>query len=218
MKAVLLASILVLTAAAALAATGAALFEERCAPCHTIGGGDSAGPDLVRAKRLAGDQLRSAVKRMETNVGPLTAADVDSLVTFLASAKAAAPPVPEPPRGNPANGRQLFFGAKAFANGGTACFACHAAGGEGGNLAKDLTSAKANVAAVAVQPAFPMMKAAYARHAVTDAEALDVAAFVSEAKGGGRERVGAVHGVAAGIALLAFAAVGFIVNWRRNKP
>ena len=28
---------------------GAALFEERCAQCHTVGGGDRRGPDLARA-------------------------------------------------------------------------------------------------------------------------------------------------------------------------
>ena len=28
---------------------GAALFEERCAECHTVGGGDRRGPDLARA-------------------------------------------------------------------------------------------------------------------------------------------------------------------------
>ena len=205
-------------AAAGWAAGGPALFDERCAPCHTVGGGDSAGPDLVKAKRLAPAELRAAVKRMEINVGPLTAADVDALVAFLVAATPTAPPKPALPVGNPANGRQLFFGAKALTNGGTPCFACHAAGGEGGNLARDLTNAKVNVAAVAVQPAFPMMKAAYARNAVTDAEALDLAAFVAEAKGGRRAGSGVVHGAAAGIAALAFAAVGLIVKRRRNKP
>jgi len=38
---------------------------------------------------------------------------------------------------------------------------------------------------------------------------------VAEAKGGGRERTGGVHGAAAGIVLLAFAAVGFIC-WASN--
>lgn len=220
MKEVLLASLLLLLAAASPAATGPALFEERCAPCHTIGGGDQAGPDLAGAKRFPREQLRAAVKRMEINVGPLTTADVDALVGFLANAapQRVAAAKPEPPRGDPANGRRLFFGAKPFANGGTPCFACHAVGGDGGNLAAALTGAKANVVAVATQPAFPLMKAAYARHAVTDAEALDVAAFVAEAKGGGRERPGVVHGMAAGIAVLAFAAVGLIVKRRRNSP
>ncbi|HEV2719936.1 MAG TPA: c-type cytochrome [Thermoanaerobaculia bacterium] len=220
MKAVLLGSMLLWSAAAVYAASGGAIFEERCTPCHTIGGGDQAGPDLVGTKRFTRDQLRAAVKKMEINVGPLTAADVDALCVFLANAapQRIAASKPEPPRGDPANGRRLFYGAKTFANGGTPCFACHAVGGDGGNLAADLASAKANVAAVATQPAFPMMKATYTRHAVTDAEALDVAAFVAEAKGGGRQRPAVVHGTAAGIAVLAFAAVGLIVKRRRNKP
>lgn len=42
--------------APALAGTGKALFEEHCAACHTIGGGDSVGPDLkgVTDRRKAG--------------------------------------------------------------------------------------------------------------------------------------------------------------------
>ena len=34
------------------ASRGAALFEERCAECHTVGGGDRNGPDLARAALL----------------------------------------------------------------------------------------------------------------------------------------------------------------------
>jgi mono/diheme cytochrome c family protein len=176
MKAVVLASVFLLSAAAGQAATGAALFNERCLPCHTIGGGNQAGPDLVAAKRLARVDLRAAVGRMQINVGPLSAADIDALAVFLASAAPpGAAPKPALPRGVAANGRRLFFGDKALANGGSPCFACHAVDGRGGNLAADLTKAKANVAAVATQPPFPMMKAAYGRHAVTEAEALDLA-------------------------------------------
>jgi mono/diheme cytochrome c family protein len=227
MKAVVLASVLLLSAAAGRAATGAALFDERCSPCHTIGGGDQAGPDLVAAKRLAHGDLRAAVDRMQINVGPLSAADIDALVVFLASAAPpGAAPKPALPRGVAPNGRRLFFGDKALANGGSPCFACHAIEGRGGNLAADLTKAKANVAAVATQPPFPMMKAAYGRHAVTDAEALDLAAFVAEASVGKRERVGVLHGAATGLALIGFGVVAITVKRRgvrarlvgRNKP
>ena len=217
MKAALvLASLVFILPAAARASTGAALFNDRCSMCHTIGGGDSAGPDLVAAKRLARGELHAAVDRMQSNAGPLAPADIDALVAFLGNGAPVFAAKPDVPHGVAANGRHLFFGDKAFANGGSACFACHAIEGRGGNLAKDLTSAKANVAAIATRPAFPMMKAAYATHAVTDAEALDLAAFVAESKVARRERVAAMHGTAAGIALVAFAAVGLIV--RRRKP
>ncbi len=45
-----------LAPAAAYAASGKALFEEHCAACHTVGGGDSVGPDLkgVTDRRKAG--------------------------------------------------------------------------------------------------------------------------------------------------------------------
>ena len=217
MKRVLL-GVLLLVPAAGFAASGAALFNEKCSICHTIGGGDSAGPDLVKAKTLKPDALRAAVNRMQANVGPMTPADVDALAAFLSAGGAAAAPKPQPPRGVAANGRHLFFGDRPLASGGSPCFACHAIEGRGGNLAKDLTNAKANVAAIATRPPFPMMKAAYARHPVTDAEALDLAAFVGEAKVARREPTGIVHGTAAGIALLAFAAVGLIVRRRRSKP
>ena len=217
MKRVLL-GVLLLVPATAFAATGAALFNDKCSVCHTIGGGDGAGPDLVKAKTLGPDKLRAAIDRMQANAGPMTPADVDALAVFLSGGGAAAAPKPQLPRGVAANGRHLFFGDRRLANGGTPCFACHAVEGRGGNLAKDLTNAKANVAAVATQPPFPMMKAAYAQHPVTDAEALDLAAFVSEARIARREPTGIVHGTAAGIALLAFAAVGLIVRRRRSKP
>ena len=50
--------LIVLTAVPALADEGKELFEKQCASCHTIGGGDSGGPDLkgVGAKR-SGDWL-----------------------------------------------------------------------------------------------------------------------------------------------------------------
>jgi len=217
-RVVVLASVLLLLAAATDASPGAALFNERCSICHTIGGGDGVGPDLARVGRLDRHALRAAVDRMQTNVGPMSPTDIDALVVFLAAGSAPVAAAPQIPRGIAANGRQLFFGDKTLANGGSPCFACHAIEGRGGNLAKDLTNAKANIAAVATKPPFPMMKAAYAQHGVTDAEALDLAAFVAEAKSGTRERSGALHGAAAGIAMLAFAAVGLIVKRRRNKP
>lgn len=216
MKALLLGALLLLPAAAN-AATGAALFNDKCSVCHTIGGGDGAGPDLVKAKAFDHGKLHAAVDRMQTNVGPLSPADVDALVAFVGGGTAVAAAKPKP-LGVAANGRHLFFGDRPLANGGSPCFACHTIEGRGGNLAKELTNAKSDIAAIATQPPFPMMKAAYARHPVTDAEALDLAAFVGEPKVATRERSGVVHGAAAGIALVAFAAVGLIVRRRRTKP
>lgn len=217
MKRLLLGAALLLPVSASAAATGATLFNDRCSICHTIGGGDQAGPDLVAAKRLKPDALRAALNRMQQNVGPLAPAETDALIAFLTTATPHGPAVaPPPPRGIAANGRRLFFGETRFANDGTPCFACHAIAGEGGSLAANLTNSKANVTAAMARPPSPMMKAAYARHPVTDAEGLDLAAFVSEAKPETRERVGVLHGAAAGIALLAFVAVGLIVKRRRN--
>ncbi|MFA6954938.1 MAG: hypothetical protein WC538_03605 [Thermoanaerobaculia bacterium] len=101
------------------------------------------------------------------------------------AAEAAAPM----PLGSEANGRLLFFGEQPLVNGGSPCFACHAAGARGGNLAADLTSVQARLGpgtlvAATVKPPFPMMKAAYAKHPVAEEEALDLAAFLTSfAKG-----------------------------------
>lgn len=173
---------------------GARLFSESCSACHTIGQGDGAGPDLLPATRKSKDVLRIAVKRMEDNVGPLTDAQIDSLVALLKAPDvkhrlaALAGGVPEPataplPRGSEANGRRLFFGEQALKNGGSPCFACHAVHATGGSLAADLTAVQARLSPAALtlataKPPFPMMKAAYAHHPVTEEEALDLAAFL----------------------------------------
>jgi mono/diheme cytochrome c family protein len=212
---------------------GAQIFVEKCSPCHSVGGGDLAGPDLIRAARLSSTDVRAALHRMEDNVGPLSADDVEALLSFLKSPRikqligAAPAATEEPERGSPATGRRLFYGDARFANGGSPCFACHTVGGRGGNLAVDLTLAhtrmtRSAVVAATAQPAFPLMKAAYARHAITEQESFDLAAFLKEAgaaaKPGAqpRERAGVVQGAAAGAAAVVLAGVGLIRRTRRR--
>ncbi|MGZ8833336.1 MAG: c-type cytochrome [Thermoanaerobaculia bacterium] len=221
----------------ATAEKGAHLFLEKCSLCHSVGGGDLAGPDLIRATQWPAGQVRVAVHRMEDNVGPLTVDEVEALVALLKNpsvkeliAAAESPQVSaktvEIERGSPQIGRRLFFGNDRFANGGTACFACHAVGGRGGNLAADLTLVRARLGqsallAVATQPAFPLMKAAYSKRPITEQEAFHLDAFLKEsgttAKAGAQlpEGTDTLHGAAAGVAVFVLAGVGLILRTRR---
>lgn len=211
---------------------GARLFVEKCTACHSVGGGDLAGPDLVRAALLPPDDARAAVQRMEANVGPLSGDDVEALAVFLRSPRIheliaiAQAPQQEVERGSAATGRRLFYGVAHFRNGGSPCFACHTVGSRGGNLAVDLTLAhtrmsRAAIVSATAQPAFPLMKAAYANHAVTEQESFDLAAFLKEAGAAARpgaqppERAGVVHGAAAGAVLIVLAGVGLVLRRRR---
>lgn len=216
---------------------GAKLFADTCAGCHSIGGGDGAGPDLIRAAKLPVQDLRKAVTRMQDNVGPLKPEQIEELVEFLKkpdaqkqlAALTAPPPVvqltPEQKAASADVGRKLFFGGQPFANGGAPCFGCHSVAGRGGNLAIDLTAVyarrgEAALVATEEQPAFPLMKAAYAAHAVTPQEAWHLAAFFKQAANTPpalMDRPGVVHGAAAGVAAVVLAGIAVLVRPRRRR-
>lgn len=196
----------------------AKLYDESCSGCHTIGGGDGAGPDLIASTKWPDADLRVAIVRMKDNVGPLTDEQVDSLVAYLKKGQQPAPVI-EKPKGSPETGKQLFFGRQKLANGGSPCFACHAIGGEGGNLAADLTGihkrrSEATLLAATSKPGFPMMKAAYAGRAVTDEEARHLLAFfeAAAAKPARRDTVAVAAVSFAGVLL---GAVAFVFRSRK---
>ncbi|HEY0787856.1 MAG TPA: c-type cytochrome, partial [Thermoanaerobaculia bacterium] len=209
---------------------GAALFVERCAGCHTIGGGDREGPDLTAATKMPHDELEVAVRRMVEYAGPMTDAQIDALVALLndpgVKARIAAaqnPPAGKAvPPGDPAIGKKLFFGGTKLAGGGSPCFACHSAAGRGGNLARDLTGATDRLGESAFltateRPGFPMMKAAYANRAVTEGEARHIAAYLATtgARLGEPERIRPVHAAAGGFTILTLAGVAILFRARR---
>lgn len=234
--AMLLPFVLLLTnAVRAQKSPAATLFEDRCAACHTVGGGDQAGPDLVAVAQWPNEKLHEEIERMEENAGDMNDDEVKLLVALLKSpdakqqlaggapAAAPAPDVPPPPPASAENGRRLFFGEAEFANGGAPCFACHAVSGRGGNLARDLTSAgtligNARLTAAATKPLFPAMKANYATRPLTPQEALDVVAFLEQpsAAGAVTDRVGIVHGGATAAALVIIAGVALLAGSRRG--
>lgn len=208
----------------------AALYVELCTGCHTIGGGELQGPDLAGAAKMPHDELEEAVRRMTEYAGPMSDAQIDSLVGFLADpavterlAAAENPPaVSSLPPGDPDRGRALFFGRATLANGGSPCFACHSAAGRGGNLARDLTGAntrlgEAVVLAATERPGFPLMKAAYAQRAVTPEEARHIAAYLGTtgSRLGEPERIRPVHAAAGGLTILTLGVVALLFRARR---
>ncbi len=143
----------------ASADSGQALFQQKCAACHTIGQGDRVGPDLkgVAARRdpaflarfisvpdkvlAAGDAIATRLlkkyKVPMPNLG-LTDAEVGALVAYLQAQAAGAPKQkpaeaapPSLPPGDPARGKNLFTGATQFAKGGAPCLSCHTIAGIG---------------------------------------------------------------------------------------
>jgi mono/diheme cytochrome c family protein len=147
---------------------GQAIFQTKCASCHTIGGGKLVGPDLegVTTRRdltwlhdfiLAPDKLLAAKDPIAVqllaeynnvampNMG-LKEADVQAVLAYLENpdgAGAAPQPAAPLPGGSAPAGQKLFNGETPLANGGTACIACHTVGRNGayggGSLGPDLT-------------------------------------------------------------------------------
>ncbi len=137
---------------------GRAVWDQKCAGCHSIGGGRRAGPDLkgvtdqrprdylVRAitepDRLiaTGDPTATQLAREYgmpmPNVGVNQQQAQDVLAYIQQQSGGQAPPAGAPPApaiepGNSANGRALFAGERRLSAGGPACIACHDVAGIG---------------------------------------------------------------------------------------
>jgi mono/diheme cytochrome c family protein len=149
----------------AATADGKALFEAKCAACHSVGGGPKLGPDLrgVAARRGKEETILAIVDPAKAGLGPsmprlgLTQPEAEAISAYLdgnaAGASAAAGKEPPAQAATDAAaeatpeqvslGQKLFDGSVRFANGGAACVACHNVNHEtvtaGGNLAADLT-------------------------------------------------------------------------------
>lgn len=196
---------------AAFAQDAESLFKEKCAGCHSIGGGNLVGPDLADTADWPAMELSKAVKRMEENTGPLKESEVDALVKYLKEAKSpsaktsVAASTTEPGKndsttlarestadlqkeiGSIAMGKRLFDGDNSLKNGGLSCIACHSIEGSGGNMGPDLTQISAKLSPQALVSAcehtpYKVMKTAYREHPITHQEALDIQAYLSSLK------------------------------------
>lgn len=122
---------------------GARLFAQNCSACHGDTAKGGRAPDLTTGQWKHGgadeDLLRNIVKGIpgtQMPAIPLSEADARKVIAFLRSlsGKTTAPEI----TGNPAAGRQLFFGAAQ-------CSTCHMFGGRGDILGADLTEARARL-------------------------------------------------------------------------
>ncbi len=145
---------------------GKELFNAKCTPCHSIGGGKKVGPDLKgitdeMPKKWLEDFIADPDEMFEENdpaavrllreykikmpdLG-LSKEDVSAILAFLATQKGEAAPTASAPGapGDASMGRNLFTGTAAFKNGGPPCISCHSVTGAfllgGGTLGPDLT-------------------------------------------------------------------------------
>ncbi|MHB1133594.1 MAG: c-type cytochrome [Chloroflexota bacterium] len=138
-------------------AEGQHLFQEKCAGCHSIGGGRMAGPDLkdITARRprdwlvnfivqpdqviASGDAVAAQLVQeygglRMPNTG-VNAAQAEAILKHIEGG-AAAPGAPAPAvpvaQGDVTRGQALFTGEQPLANGGPACLGCHDAAWLGG--------------------------------------------------------------------------------------
>ncbi len=146
---------------ASLAEKGEALFQQKCAACHTIGKGKLVGPDLQGVgQRVSRDWLEhfiAAPSKMSAAKDPialkllkefnmpmpdlgLSKEEVAAVVIYLEGpteaehhAPGASQAVATSPAqaGNGAVGKELFTGAVRLQNGGPGCMACHTVAGVG---------------------------------------------------------------------------------------
>lgn len=194
-------------AATVMAQDGQALFEAKCAACHSIGGGPKVGPDLkeVIAKRgregvaaVVIDPAKAGLKPLMPNLG-VPAKDAEAIAAYVeraagapATAKGAAPAVQaaaEPSPEEVQRGEELFEGKIRFANGGPSCNACHHVTSEtaigGGILAAELTLVfsrlgQQGVSAILGNTPFPVMQAAYAGKGFSEGEIHALVAFLQQ--------------------------------------
>jgi mono/diheme cytochrome c family protein len=138
---------------------GRAIFEGQCLSCHTIGGGDLVGPDLlgIVAQRdrdwltrwiADPDQMLAerdpiATSLLEDYNGVpmpdmgLSEGEVAAVIAYLEaeSGQGAEPGAKSPPAavtlGDPEVGRKLFVGEYVLINDGPACLSCHNVNGVG---------------------------------------------------------------------------------------
>ncbi len=170
-------------------------FAQKCAGCHTVGGGKLTGPDLLPTQAWPRQELAAKVKLMEQRVGPLSSDEITQYVELLQDSRAqdrirvaqelaskAVAATLEPASAK--IGRNLFEGVTPLANGGVACITCHRAGSQGGTLGPDLSALHSRMGKVAMTSAiqqtnFPVMSGTYKNKPVTAQEAVHIAEYLT---------------------------------------
>lgn len=213
----------VATAAVPARDMAAARFLMMCAGCHSVTGAKLSGPELTPATAWPEDQLKTAIKKMEPRVGPLSDDVLNDLTALLKAAdlrerlkaegeRMAALFMAKMEPGDPAKGRALFFGQLPLKNGGLACAACHVAEGRGGNLGPMLngifqkTGGEMPLISAIEQAKYKIMEPHYLRHPVTKQEALHLAKYFASLDANDTRQPGPIFasvGLGGGLVLLA---------------
>ena len=170
-------------------------YAQKCAGCHTVGGGKLTGPDLLPTRAWPKPELAAKVKLMEPRVGPLSENELAQFVELLQDSRAqdririaqelaskAVAATLEP--ASQSNGKKLFEGTMQLANGGIACITCHRAGEQGGTFGPDLTNLHTRMGKVAMisaiqQTQFLVMSGTYKNQPITAQEAVHLAEYLS---------------------------------------
>lgn len=230
----------------ASAADGAALFQEKCVACHTIGQGDEIGPDLkgVTNRReadwltrwlddppamlAAGDPIATEMLAKFNNVQmpglALSETEIESLIAYLGAPDGGAPAATTgaPGVGDPVAGKNLFTGVTRLSNGGPSCRACHSSGGigglGGGKLGPDLTGAYAKLgdALILWPETSQTMLPIFSTKPLTPDEKADLLAFFSSTDV--TKRSTEVIGQLVGLAVVGVVVIGVLAQliWRRR--
>lgn len=139
---------------------GKVIFEQKCASCHTIGGGVKVGPDLKGVTALRerdwlirwlmvpdqmlqeGDPIATQLLQEYQNIPMpnlrVSETDAAALIAYMEAQSGQATPAQPAPQaattgvGDAAMGRALFVGNLRLANDGTACISCHTVSEIGG--------------------------------------------------------------------------------------
>jgi cytochrome c553 len=172
-------------------------FLTSCSGCHTLTDMKLTGPGLAPSSKWPLEQLKTAIKLMEKNVGPLKPEDLTALAEFIKDDKCKERLVAEQEKmqarfmakmapADAALGKELFTGTKGFHNGGLACAACHSISGTGGNLGPDLAGiftkmgGKTPLISAIEKANFKIMAPHYTRHPVTTQEAIHLTEYLSK--------------------------------------
>ena len=129
---------------------------------------------------------------------------------------------------NEARGKALFEGSRKFKNGGASCVSCHHVnveeGTQGGLLAKDLTQSFSRIGGLAGLkgmidfPAYPAMKDAYAKAAISEDESVQLQVFLMRADRKGVLEASSVKGfLKQGIMAVVVLLVFIYLAWFRPK-
>ncbi len=184
--------------------SAAAVFQQSCAGCHSIGGGKRMGPDLKNVTQNRDrDQLANFIVAPSGSAMPqIPGMDKQTAMALLSyideesnPAKADAPSnKPEPQKKPLTNkdahtGQALFLGSKPFKNAGTACIACHSVSGigayGGGTLGPNLTGTykqfggRDGLESWLANIPSPTMKPLYEKHPLTPEEISALTAYLA---------------------------------------